>query len=267
MRTSHRAARALRPALLALLALGLSGCLVRPRPTRTHPATPAQAHRSARLGRPYRVVPERSRLIILVYRAGPLAALGHNHVIACRCVSGTFYVPHRVQDTTFTLSIRVRRFTVDDPRLRAAQHSAAFPPDVPQSARRRTRHNMLSAAVLDAQAFPDIDIRSAGLQRAPARRGAEVQARVQIGLRGRTHLLTLPVHYTLSRGELAARGVFSLQQTSLGLKPFSVLLGALRVKNQLTVRFHLVAVPASPARAAQPPVTPRSSAAARRPAR
>ena len=147
-------------------------------------------------------------------------------------------------DTTFTLSIRVGQFSVDDPSLRAAQHSAAFPPDAPPSARRGARHNMLSAAVLDAQAFPDIDIRSAGLRRFPG-----------------------PSHYTPSRGELTARGLFSLQQISLGLKPFSVLLGALGVTNQLTVRFDLVAVPASPARAVQPPVRPRSRAAARRPAR
>ena len=236
-------------------------------PTRTPPAAPAQARRSAHFGRPYRVVPARSRLIILVYRAGALAALGHNHVIACRCVSGTLYVPQRVLDTTFTLSIPVRKLSVDDARLRAAQHSAAFPPDVPQSARRGTRHNMLSASVLDAQVFPDIDVRSAGLRRAPARRGTEVQARVRIVLRGRTHLLTVPVHYRLSGGELTTQGEFSLQQTALGLKPFSVLFGALRVKNQLTVRFDLVAVPATPARAVQRPVRPRSSAAARHRAR
>ncbi len=267
MRAAYRAARGLRPTLITLLALGLSGCLMRPRPTRTPPAAAHEARPSAHLGRPYRVVPARSRLIILVYRAGALAALGHNHIIACRCVSGTFDVPHDVLATTFTLSIAVGQFTVDDARLRAAEHSAAFPPDVPQSARRGTRHNMLSAAVLDAQAFPDIEIRSAGLQRAPARTGSEVRARVQIGLRGQTHLITLPVHYRLSGDELAARGVFSLEQTSLGLKPFSVLLGALRVKNQLTVRFDLVAVPASAARAVASPVRPRSSAAARRPPR
>jgi hypothetical protein len=182
-------------------------------------------------------------------------------------VSGAIDVPQSLLETAFALRIAVRRLTVDDPRLRAAEHSAAFPPDVSQSARRGTRHNMLSAAVLDAQTFPVIAIRSAGLQRASARGGAEVRARVRIGLRGRTHLVTVPVHYTLSRGELTVRGAFPLQQTSLGLKPFSVLFGALRVRNQLTVCFDLVAIAARPARTAQPPVRARSSAAARRPAR
>ena len=40
----------------------------------------------------YRVVPERSSLSLKVYRTGPLAALGHNHVIESHSVDGFIYV-------------------------------------------------------------------------------------------------------------------------------------------------------------------------------
>lgn len=234
----------LRLPVLGLLALSLSACITRPAPRA--PARPARRHTStltAPHGRKYAVVPHRSQLTLLVYRTGPLAALGHNHVIDCRCMSGRLYVPRNVLATSFVLHIPVDELMVDEPALRAAEHSAAFPPDVSAAARRGTRHNMLSAAVLDAAAYPLITIRSARLRGAASGESGTVRARVRITVRGHVSSMTVPVHFHLTRGELRASGHFSLTQTALGLKPFSVLLGALRVRNRMHVRFQLVAVP------------------------
>ena len=47
--------------------------------------------------------------------------------------------------------------------------------------------------------------------------------------------------YSLVNGELTASGELPIKQTDLGLTPFSALLGALAVQDELRVRFRFVA--------------------------
>ena len=51
-------------------------------------AAPAASLEAAR----YRIDAERSEVLILVYRDGHMAALGHNHVVAVRALSGEVIV-------------------------------------------------------------------------------------------------------------------------------------------------------------------------------
>ncbi len=228
-------------ALGAILTIaGLAGCVTRqvaapvPRPA-------ARLVPSPLLGRPFDVVPDRSRLIVLVYRAGALAALGHNHVIGCRCLTGTVYLPRDPLRASFDVRIAVNRFTVDDPTLRAAQHSADFPPGVSLSARQGTRHNMLGAALLDAARYPDIELRSAGLRPSSNGRVNDVVATVLVRVDGELRSVAVPMHYQVRADEIVATGQFPLAQTDLGLTPFSAADGALRVRNSIEIRLRLVA--------------------------
>lgn len=164
---------------------------------------------------------------------------GHNHVIASHALAGTIHVPGNPLQTTFEVHVPVKQLTIDEPALRRALHREDFPPEVPLEARRGTRTNMLGAAVLDAARWPEITLRSAGLRPGP-RRG-EVIASVQATVRGRTHLFTIPLHYHLDAEELTVSGEVALRQTRLGLTPFSALLGALTVQDQMDVRLRLVA--------------------------
>lgn len=226
----------------AILAIAsLTGCVTpqaAPSPGRTPnaPFVPAPL-----LGRPFDVVPERSRLIVLVYRAGALAALGHNHVIACRCLTGTVYLPRDPLHASFDLHLAVTQFTVDDPVLRAAEHSADFPPDVPQSARQGTRHNMLGAAVLSAARYPEMTLRAEGMRRASDGRPDDMLADVLLQFRGRSRSIPVPVHYGIKADEIVVTGAFPLKQTDLGLTPFNALGGALQVRNTMEIRLVLVA--------------------------
>ena len=195
------------------------------------------------LGRAFDVVAAESPLIVLVYRAGPLAALGHNHVISCRCVTGRIYLPRDPLRASFDLRVPVTQFTVDDPSLRASEQSTDFPPDVPQTARDGTRHNMLGAALLNAARYPDITLRSAGLRSSPDGRRGDIVAAVLVEVDGQTHSIAVPMHYDMRAGEIVVTGRFPLQQTDLGLTPISVAGGAVRVRNALTIRLRLVARP------------------------
>lgn len=223
---------------------GLVGCVTRqaaPASGQAGQAPNARLAPSPLLGRAFDVVPEKSRLIVLVYRAGALAALGHNHVVACRCLSGTVYLPRDPLHASFDLHLAVEQLTVDDPVLRAAEHSADFPPDVPQSARQGTRHNMLGAAVLDGARYPDITLRAEGMRRAAGGRPDDMTADILVQLHGQSHSIPVPVRYRIRADEIVVTGAFPLKQTDLGLTPFTALGGALQVRNTIEIRLRLVA--------------------------
>lgn len=189
-------------------------------------------------GRPYDVVTSESLLTILAFRGGALAKAGHNHVIASHDVSGTFYVPDDVLRSSFELHVPVAQLTIDEPGLRA-QEGPEFPAEVPESAKEGTRRNMLSEALLNGAQYPELT--SISRKIAPGAMGSSVQADVQITVRGQSHLISVPVAYSLSGGELVASGDVPVKQSDLGLTPFSAMLGALQVQDELRVRFRIVA--------------------------
>jgi polyisoprenoid-binding protein YceI len=185
-------------------------------------------------------VPRESLLTILVFRGGPLAKAGHNHVIASHALHGTLYVPSDLAHTTFEVAVPVAELTVDEASLRAKENEADFPPDVSDSAKEGTRKNMLGSALLDADEYPDIEMRSAGLDPGPGS-GTEWQAHVEVTARGRVNTIVVPVHYEQHADEIVLSGDFPLKQSELGLTPFSALLGALQVVDDMKVRFRIVA--------------------------
>jgi hypothetical protein len=107
------------------------------------------------------VDPEASEVRLLVYRAGPLARFGHNHVISGR-VRGEIRAGGRAAESGFRLEIPVESFVVDPPAARA-EEGEGFAEDISEQARQATRNNMLGKDILDAAARPLIEINSVAL--------------------------------------------------------------------------------------------------------
>jgi polyisoprenoid-binding protein YceI len=232
------------PLLAAVvLAACLTGC---PTPPRA-PAPPAgqSAPGAAPLpvheGRPYDIAPGESLLTIQAFRGGALAKAGHNHVIASHTLTGTFYVPADPARTTFEVHMPVAELTIDEAVLRAKENSDEFPPDIPDSAKDGTRHNMLSSTLLDGEHYPEIVLRSERLEPAPDGAGSQWIAHVLVTVKDRTSPVVIPVHYEHEADEIVVSGEFPLKQSDLGLTPFSALLGALVVVDEMKVRFRIVA--------------------------
>ena len=147
--------------------------------------------------------------------------------------------------------------TVDEASLRAQQSGGDFPPNVPASAQEGTRHNMLGPALLDAGHYPEIVLRALSLERATgdAADTDTVVAHVQSTVRDQVRTLTVPVRWKLSPGTLDLTGTLALRQSELGLTPFSALLGALQVQDEMHVSFHIVARAAAvkPSDVSRPP--------------
>ncbi len=238
--------------LAAALALALlCGC---PRPERAGPsAAPAAPAGAAapgvpsvpapHLGTPVDILPQSSLHTVLVYRGGALASAGHNHLIASHDLRGTVYVPQQIVQSSFEVHIPVATLTVDEAALRAQQPAADFPPEVPESAQAGTRHNMLGEALLDAQHHPEIVLQSLQLERpGDGADSGSLLAHVQSSVRGQLHELTVPVRYRIAGdGTVEASADFPLRQTDLGLTPFSAMLGALQVQDEMRVSLHIVA--------------------------
>jgi len=221
---------------LACALLGLSACHVAPRAVGA--AAPAARGTPAASERQYRIDGTQSEVLILVYRDGRLAALGHNHVIAVRQLSGSVWPGRQLTDSRWRLEFPVSALSVDDPDLRTAQ-GADFQTHVDAVAIAGTREHMLGAALLDAEHYPVIVLQSTAV-----RSDADgVHLGLRIVVREHSADIEVPALLQQSDAQISASGEFDLTHAQLGLTPYSVGLGALRVAERMHVRFRLLARP------------------------
>ena len=230
---------------VGVLVLALAACGA-PRTRQGAPQSPDESAGRPELpvgGAVYHVDEAQSELRILVFRAGPLAHFGHNHVMVNRTIRGAVTVADAPDSPAFWLSVPAAGFVVDDAQARA-EEGADFAAAVPDEARSGTLQNMLGAAVLDAAEFPSITVKSLRVSAAQdAANPGAMSAAVTVGVAG--HESTIDVPFTLQRdpGRLSATGRVELRQTDLGLTPYSLMLGALQVQDAMTVKFKIVALP------------------------
>lgn len=177
----------------------------------------------------------RSQVLIKVYRAGPLAWLGHNHVIEPLSLSGKI---RAMPALNAEVSADLRALRVDDPAARQLAGKAfAVQPDAQAIA--GTSANLLGERGLDVARYP-----LASLQ---VRGGRLVEGRqtlaVKVTLHGVTRSYSVPVSLTRSARGWRARGQWQLKQSDFDVVPFSLFGGALRVRDQVDIKFSLYAEP------------------------
>lgn len=183
----------------------------------------------------YSVDPLASEIRFLLYRDGPLARFGHNHVIVGR-VRGEIRAGDTAAASGFRLEIPVGFFAVDPPPARA-EEGEEFAAEVSQPARRDTRENMLGGDVLDADRHPLIRIESIALVGPDW--GPTVTARVT--LRGVARDLRFAAAVLRQNDVLTVVASFRIKQSEFGIEPFTALNGGLRVRDPLDVRVRIVA--------------------------
>jgi len=230
---------------VGVLVLALAACGA----PRARQGTPQNPEESA--GRPeptfggnvYHVDEAQSELRVLVYRAGPLARLGHNHVMVNRAIRGAVSLADAPGSAAFWLSVPAAAFVVDDEQARAGE-GADFAATVPDDARSGTLQNMLGAALLDAAEFPSITVKSLRVSAAQdAANPGAMTAAVTVGIAGHESSIDVPFTLQSDARRLSATGRVELRQTDVGLTPYSLMLGALQVQDAMTVKFKIVALP------------------------
>jgi polyisoprenoid-binding protein YceI len=224
-------------AAMAILLCTLIACSsVRPRaPTPQAPAPPEAGLQSLPAPGTYRIDSAGSELRLLVFRAGALANLGHNHVMTNRSVSGSVQIAESISDSSFSLEVPVDQFAIDDAQARLEEGSE-FAGEIPEDAKSGTRRNMMSSAVLNAAEFPIIKVRSTALHGTP---GA-LTADLTIDVAGHHSAISVPLSLAGDSRHMTAMGSIELRQTAIGLKPYSLMHGALQVQDAMRLKLKIV---------------------------
>jgi hypothetical protein len=181
----------------------------------------------------FQIEPALSLVAIEVRRAGSLARLGHDHVVASHDLHG-YVAP---DEGRADLYVRLDALVVDEPDLRAR---AAFDTQPSEAAIAGTRENML--AQLHAEEHPYALIH-AQMTDADAN-GPE--ASVAITVNGITREARTAMQIGKADARLDVSGSMSLAQSDFGITPLSILGGALQVQDRVELHFAIRATRLSP---------------------
>jgi hypothetical protein len=219
----------------SFVALALAGCAAQiARPPVDEQQRPAEfpdnfyqqlAQRGAVV---WQIDPARSLVVIEVRRAGSLAKLGHDHVVASHDVRG-YVAPN---DARADLYVQLDQLAVDEPDLRA---QAAFETQPSEAQIAGTRENMLRQ--FNAENHPYAVISVVGMD-ADA---ADPRLNASITLNGVTQAVRIPVKIEKTAHQLTVTGHVAVAQTAFGITPYSIFGGALQVQDQVDVRFAILA--------------------------
>jgi hypothetical protein len=222
---------AMRKFLLPIL-LMLGACAAPPvSPPAPAPAAPAPP---AGPSEAWHVV--ESSLEVRVYRDGPMAQLGHNHLITSNELTGRIDFREPRTDSGFRLELPLESLTVDDPDARAAA-GGEFSAAVPVKDRDGTRRNLLGEQMLDAARQPVVVLSADAISGGPD----SYTARVRVALRGEERLIDVPVTFAMQGERLRVHASLRLRHADLGLAPFTVAMGALRVRDDFEIDCRLEA--------------------------
>jgi len=229
--------------LASVLALLVAACAQPPRAPAPSPAALAAPpdfpttfyQQAAASGQQVlRVDPAASLVAITVRRAGTLAKLGHDHIVASHDLQG-YVAPGANRADLF---LPLDSLAVDEPALRA---EAGFDTQPTAADIAGTRVNMLDK-VLQTQQFPFALIHVSTAQAT----AGNADLKVDITLHGSMRSFSVPARIESDgRGELHASGRLAFDQSSFGIVPLSILGGAVQVQDRIELRFDMHARPPS----------------------
>jgi polyisoprenoid-binding protein YceI len=215
--------------LLVLLFAGCAELLRVEAPSAPPPEFPEEYYRQAlKQGKAvYRVANAESLVVIEVRRGGSLARLGHDHVVASHDVTG-YVAP---AEGRADLYIALAKLAVDEPELRK---EAGFDTQPTESDIEGTRSNMLTH-VLEAERFPFALIAVAG---ADAKQ-KKATLTLAITLHGHGRTFQVPAEVEADGKSISVSGKLAFNQSDFGITPYSLLGGAIAVKDGLVLRFSI----------------------------
>jgi len=223
-------------AVLTLLSL-LSGCQA-PAPSSPGPEAEISLAETGSTGHflsCYELDSSASELRLLVYKAGPLARVGHNHVIVSHELAGALARSEPFHASQAQVTLPVSSLVID-PAAQRGEEGVDFTSDVSDEARAGTLANMLGAEVLNAAAYPDVQVDLLALSGPNWSADATIRIRLKDAVRDKN----VRISVLEEAAGLRAISSFSIRQTDFGMTPFSVLGGGLRVADEVTIRVNLM---------------------------
>jgi polyisoprenoid-binding protein YceI len=157
-----------------------------------------------------------SQVTLLLGKSGLFSAFGDEHTIVAPIAAGQIDTRAGIAELTF----HSNDLKVIDPKLSPEK-------------RAEVQTRMLSADVLDAQRFPEIQFRSTGVEQSGA---DHWRVNGTLSLHGEMH----PVSMRVERANGHYVGSATIKQTWFGIKPVSVAGGTVKVKDEIQVKFDIV---------------------------
>lgn len=233
--------------LAVLVAAALAGCAALPTSLQMGATEAARESNHAALmstyselaktgGRVFNLDSRRSAVRIYVFRAGPAAKVGHNHVIAAPKFSGFAYLPPGgTAEARFDLEFRLDELEIDNLAYRA-QLGKAFASIPMPEAIAGTREHMLGEENMQADRFPFVRVHSLRV----AGESPKLAVDVQVEMHGKKREIRVPLDVEGLPDSLAVSGAFTLRQTDFGVQPYSALGGLIAVADEVVIEFKLV---------------------------
>lgn len=180
--------------------------------------------------RTYTIVPGESSFWVFVPKTGLLSGLAHDHEIGVKSFSGKIVVPESgTGGGSLELNVDAASLEVLDKK--------------PSEADKKKIYNSMHNEVLESAKHPKITFKSVSVDDLKSTGGDSYGFALSgdLTLHGVTKRITVPVSLTINAKELRAVGKYTLRQTDFGIKPYSAAGGTIKVKNEITVHFNIVA--------------------------
>jgi polyisoprenoid-binding protein YceI len=177
---------------------------------------------------PYRIDARRSQFFVQAEAGGVLAAFAHDHKMQVRDFSGT------VRSTAKGLQFAALDLTI-------VADSLSLVDKVSEGDRKEIEGSM-KEKVLETAKFPKIVFRSISVTVDSTNNGnSNLKVVGNLWLHGVGHKITIPVTVALKGDSLRATGTTKLRQTDYGMEPYTAAVGTIRVKDEVTLSFDIVA--------------------------
>ena len=182
----------------------------------------------------YRIDPQTSDVRLLVYRDGVLSTFGHDHVVSLKEFTGTIHLQPGWRNRAW--SSRFRWIGSSSMMPRPSSRRRGFCQRTVEGGRCSHAHEYAEPCAPECPAISDDQ--SDRNKRAGGRQKFG-RARSLGATRGREIKLAVPTTLKLEGDQLEASGAVELSHKQLGLKPFSALLGSLRVAEQMKFKYRI----------------------------
>ena len=187
----------------------------------------------------WRLEPRRTELVVQLFIDGLASSFGHDHVIHAVDVTSQLQLDPDVGVGALQMVARTATLKADEPWLRSKYRlkERLDADDI-----REVERAMKAEDQLDVEHFPTIVFQSTTLQK-QSENVWFVEGNLTI--RGKTQVVRFVAEVDVRDTRIAARGQLRFKQSRFGYEPYSSMLGALRLKDEvlMTVEFAATRAP------------------------
>jgi polyisoprenoid-binding protein YceI len=180
----------------------------------------------ARGGEKYRFDSTNAVVQVHVGTSGALGFLGHGHLMQAPIQRGTMvYRPLDPGQTSVELAVEAKPLQVVDPELSVGD-------------KQKVQATMESGRVLGVKEFPTITFKSTMVE---LERDHQLVVHGNLTIRDKTRPVTVHAHLEPVGPEWKAAGQCQFKQADFGIRPVTAGLGTVKVQDQITITFQVVA--------------------------